>query len=133
MERRVPTRLTPSEGRKFAWTVGAAFLALAGIAWWREHPALVTGFGAVGGLLLTGGLLVPGRLGPVYRAWMGFAVKLSAVTTPIFMGIIYWLVFTPIGLAMRLFGRSPLGQSPVGGSFWSAREPGQRGDLTRQF
>ena len=133
MERRVPARLTPSEGRKFAWTVGAAFLALAGIAWWREHALLLNGFGTVGGLLLAAGLLIPGHLGPVYRGWMGFAAKLSVVTTPIFMGIIYWIVFTPVGMVMRVFGRTSVKQTAAGGSYWSVREPGKQGDLTRQF
>ena len=127
-------RLTAAEGRKFAFTVGGAFIALAGLAWWRGHPR--TSFvAAVLGLSLVGaGAVVPGRLDGVYRAWMGLAHAISRVTTPIFMGVVYFLVLTPIALAMRLFGYDPLRQRPSAASRWQRREPGRgRSDLRRQF
>ena len=86
MERRVPARLTAREGRAFAFPVGAAFLVLAGITWWRDHELLTRVFGGVGGLLLLAGLLIPTLLGPLQRGWMGLAHAISKVTTPIFMG-----------------------------------------------
>ena len=43
--------MTAAEGRKFAFTVGAAFLVLGGIVWWREHLRVATAFGTLGGLL----------------------------------------------------------------------------------
>ena len=85
----IPARLTSSEGRKFAFTVGAAFLALTALVWWRQKPTLMMVFGALGGVLLLLGIVAPTRLGPIQRAWMGLAHLISKVTTPIFMGIIY--------------------------------------------
>jgi hypothetical protein len=127
--------LSPSEGRKFAFTVGLAFLAIAGIAFWRDHRTPATVLASIGGGLLLLGVVVPGRLGPIYRAWMGFALLLSKVTTPIFMGITYFLVLAPIGLVMRLLGRNPIIHEPREGSFWVPRPQGpkRRSDLTRQF
>ncbi len=91
-------------------------------------------FGILGGLLIIAALALPGRLGPVYRGWMGLALLLSKVTTPIFMGIVYLLVLTPIGLVLRLVGRRPLAQPSPTGSLWVRREPGKRqSDLLRQF
>lgn len=127
--------MTPSEGRRFALPVGGAFAALAGLAWWRGHLAVATALAAVAGLLLLAGLLAPGHLGPIYRAWMGFALLLSKVTTPIFMAIVFFLVITPVGLLMRLVGRNPVVREESEGSFWISRPtgPDRHSDLRRQF
>jgi hypothetical protein len=95
---------------------------------------LATVFLSLTGFLYLAGLLVPGKLGPIYRAWMGFALLLSKLTTPIFMGITFFLVIGPVGLLMRLFGRNPVDHEPRDGSFWVPRpEDKRRSDLKRQF
>ena len=137
MEDRVPARLTKftaAEGRKFAFPVGAAFLVLAAFAYWRHPPAVTwTVLSSLGGLLLVAGVAVPAQLGPVYRGWMGFAKLLSKVTTPIFMGIVYYLVVTPIALGMRLFGRQPMRHKEQDGGYWRVPPSGGRSDMTHQF
>ncbi len=57
METRVPTRLSRAEGRRFAFTVGAALAALAGVAWWRGRLIAATVLITFAGLLLGVGLL----------------------------------------------------------------------------
>jgi hypothetical protein len=116
----VPARLSPAEGRKFGVQVGIAFLVLAALVWWRGKVGAAPWLGGVGAALLLAGLAVPGLLGPVYRAWMGLALAISKVTTPILMAIIYFVVITPIGLLLRLLGRDPL----AGGGRWMQRPPG---------
>ena len=49
---RIPTRLSAAEGRKFAFTVGIAFLVLAGISYWRGHTRVPVVLGSLGGVLL---------------------------------------------------------------------------------
>lgn len=133
MEKGIPARLSAAEGRKFAFTVGAAFLVLGAFVWWRGHPTLVRVFGGLGGLLLVLGIAVPARLGPLNRAWMGLAHAISKVTTPIFMGVVYFVVITPIALLMAALGKRPL-RVKGASSYWHPRaEDRQRGDLTRQF
>jgi hypothetical protein len=130
---RVPAGLTPAEGRKFAFTVGGAFLVLAAIVWWRQHPTLLKVFGGLGVTLGLLGLVVPGQLAPVQRAWMGLAHLISKVTTPIFMGVVYFVVITPISVLMSIFGKRPL-RVKTSASYWVERAPdSRRGDLTRQF
>ena len=131
MAHAIPARLSPAEGRKFGVQVGIAFLVLAAFAWWRGRTGVSCSLGGVGGALLLAGLVVPGLLGPVHRAWMGLAVLLSKVTTPIFMGIVYFVVITPIGLMMRAVGRAPLAD----GGQWHTRDataPDRR-RMERQF
>ena len=134
METRIPAGLSPAEGRRFGLLVGGVLLLLGGISYWRGHDIAPTVLWVLGGTLFAAGLLIPGRLGPVYRRWMGLAHILSKVTTPIVMGVIYFLVFTPIGLIRKAFGRNALVRAPTD-SFWIAREPGtgRRSDLNRQY
>ena len=133
MAERIPARLTAKEGRKFALTVGTAFLVLAGITWWRDHLLVSRIFGGVGGVLWVAGLVIPSRLTGVYRAWMGLAHAISKVTTPIFMGLVYFVAIMPIGVIMRMLGRNPIRHRPVNGSFWMPRAEQPRGQLTNQF
>jgi len=129
----IPARLTPREGRRFALPVGGVFVVLAALSLWRGHywpPRVLAGLGAA---LLLAGLLIPGRLGPVYRAWMGLARALSKVTTPIFLGVVYFGVMMPIGLVRRLMGKNPLRHRAENDSYWVAPPSGGRSDLTTQF
>ena len=134
MESRIPARLSPAEGRKFGLLVGGVFLLLGGISYWRGHAVAPTVLWILGGTLVVAGALIPGHLGPVYRAWMRLAVLLSKITTPIIMGVIYYGLFTPMGLIRRALGRNALVRAP-GDSCWIARDPGpaRRSDLSRQF
>ncbi len=134
MENAVSARLTASEGRKFAFTVGSAFLVFAAIAWWRGSPTTMKVLGALGGVLYLLAVTVPAKLGPLERAWMGVAHLISRVTTPIFMGVVFFIVITPIALIVRMLGKSPMAVSRSSASYWHRREFGKtRGDLTRQF
>ena len=129
----IPARLTAAEGRKFGLTVGGAFAVLTLVLWWRgrETGLLVTG--ALTAFFVLGGLLFPRSMGPVQRAWMGLALAISKVTTPIFLGVVFFVVIAPVGWIMRRFGRDPLAatDSP---SAWRTREPGKRKSaLNHQF
>jgi len=128
----IPAGLTPKEGRKFGLLVGTAFLAAGGLLYWRGKETAPYVLGMLGGLLALAGLLIPARLGPVYRAWMKLAHLLSKVTTPIFMGIMYFVVITPMGVLRRAFAGSPLKAKVSDGGVWVART-GATGNMTRQF
>lgn len=128
------TRLTAAEGRKFAFTLGLAFSALAGLLYWRGFATATLILAVIAAAFLLGGLFVPTRLGPVQRGWMGFALLLSRVTTPIFMGIVYFLVVTPTGLVMRLLGRNPIAPKSDADTYWIPRSAtGGRGGMENQF
>lgn len=130
----VPARLTAAQGRRFGLTVGGAFLVLAAIAWWREHPTTFSVLSTLGGALSLAGLVIPTFLGPVERAWMKLAHLISKVTTPIVMGAMYLLVLTPVGIARRVLSGNPLVHTEHNASYWKARPDGKRaGNLSRQY
>ena len=125
--------MTPSQGRKFGLTVGAAFGALGGLLLWRGHEQVAIVLLVAAGLLLSAGIAVPTRLGPVERAWMGMALAISKVTTPILMSVVYFLVMAPVGLLRRAFGGNPLRQHGPRDSNWVEHKPSEHGSLRRQF
>ena len=120
------------ELRQFGWVVGACFVlvgALVGWRWgaWRAGGVLM----ALGPVLLAVSLCLPplGRM--VYRAWMGVGFCLGTVMGPVFLALVYYGVFTPVGLLMRLAGRRPIDpRRPDKLSFW--RDVAHRTD-TRSY
>jgi len=130
----VRTRLTASEGRRFGFTLGGAFLVLALLAWWRGRMGIVGGTGIIAGSLLLAALVIPTHLGPVERAWMAFARALSRVTTPIVMAVLYFGLLTPIAIVRLLFVHNPIVQRPTTTGYWKPRVSGhRRSSLERQF
>lgn len=133
MEIGIPARLSSGELRKFGLTVGGAFGVLAAISRWRGHPTSTMVFGVVALLLLLGGGVAPAVLAPVYRAWMGLAKVLSRITTPIFLGVMYFVIFTPVGLVKRALGKNELVRKPEGGSYFLKRKQRVSGSMENMF
>jgi hypothetical protein len=108
-----------AELRKFGLTIGIAFGLLSGFLWWRDRPAFVL-FGWISSGLIVVALLVPRALGPVESIWMKVAHVMGAIMTRVLLVLTYFLLITPIGLLMRLFGKDPLQVRPAPGSqsFW---------------
>ena len=129
--------LKRKEGRKFALTLAIAFAVIAAAAHWRGRDRLSAGAWALSVALLLSALLIPARLGPVERAWMKFGAALSRITSPIFLGVVYFVVFTPAGWLRRLFGSNPIMHKPVDNSYWKIRQPvsaeDRRRAMERQF
>jgi hypothetical protein len=128
-----PDGLSVRQGRKFGLELGLALLALGGLAWWRGRGPVALGLWVAAVLLLLAALLVPARLRPVERAWMGCARLMSRVTTPLLVGALYFIVITPTAILMRALGRNPLDSRGERDSSWVARDPARRGDMRRQF
>ena len=114
--------------REFGLVVGSVFLLLSG--WWfyrgkfssASHITL-----PLGALLVLLGLLWPRSLVWPNRAWMLLAEALSYVTTRIILGIVFFLIMTPIGVVKRLLGWDPLDRrSGSRGSYWKPYSERQR-------
>ena len=109
------------EEREFGFIVGSMLILIG--SWWlyRGHRGMATtGFLGLGSMLVILGLLLPRALVFPNRAWMGLARWMSLITTPIILGLVFFLVFMPIGVIKRLFGWDPLRRrAPSGASYWT--------------
>lgn len=116
----VSARLTPAEGRRFGLTLGGAFVVLGALLWLRGRAAAPLVM-ALGLALVAAALILPTRLGPVQRAWMAFGAAFSRITTPIFLGIVYFGAILPIGLLLRARGGNPLTRRRTPTTCWVPR------------
>lgn len=53
-------------------------------------------------------LLAPGSLRPVYVLWMKFGNVMNWINTRLILGIVFYGMFVPFGLVMRLLGKDPM-------------------------
>ena len=61
-------------------------------------------------------------LRPLNKLWMSFGLVLGMIVGPIVMGAIFFIIFTPIGILMRFFGRDELLlQFKTKPSYWTKR------------
>ena len=59
-------------------------------------------------IFLALGLLNSKLLLPLNKIWFKFGILLGKIVSPLIMGIIFFLVVTPIGLFMRILGKDLL-------------------------
>ena len=95
-------RLDKKTLRKFGITMGIAFLIITLIILIRhKHSVIPTSIISATFLILAFTLL--DLLKPIYILWMRLAFILGWINTRLILFIIFYLVFTPIGIVMRLF------------------------------
>ena len=61
-------------------------------------------------------LVAPSQLRPLNLLWARFGLVLQSIVTPLVMGMVFFVVMTPIALAMRLLGKDPLRLKPEPGA-----------------
>jgi hypothetical protein len=126
-----------ANGRRFALTLAGAFAVLSLIAYLRHRSVTFDVLTTLAVLMGLAGIVIPSRLELVERGWMALAHALSKVTTPIFMGIVYFVVLTPIAFIRRRAGGNPVTHKMHAGSYWVTRtgsEPeASRKRMERQF
>ncbi|MEW4568960.1 SxtJ family membrane protein [Tautonia sp. JC769] len=101
--------------RQFA---GLWLLVFGGLAAWHglvlEHETRGL---ILAGLALTvgwAGLVRPGSVRPIYVAWSVLAFPIGWTVSRLILAVVYYGVFTPVGLGLRLLGRDPLLLRPPG-------------------
>jgi hypothetical protein len=90
--------------QKFGITVGFVLGLFGALFLWRGKGVYVYLF-IISGIFLLCGLIVPRLLKPIQKVWMTFAVLLGWLMTRVILSILFFLIFTPMGLLARLFGK----------------------------
>ena len=70
-------------------------------------------------------LAAPRLLGPLNRIWFRFGLLLHRVINPLILGLIFFLIFTPLGAITRWAGGKllTLGYDSSAKSYWERRNP----------
>ena len=87
----------------------------------------------ISAIFLILGLLKSKLLTPLNKLWFRFGIFLGKIITPIIMGIIFFIVVTPIGLIMRLIGKDLLNlKYNKEKSYWIEKD-GPKSKMKNQF
>ena len=93
-----------SDLRNFGITVGIILLVISGFLYWKEKESVQI-FLTIGITFLLTAVAIPVILKPVYWIWMIFAIILGWFMTRVILSLLFYVVFTSIGLTLRFFGK----------------------------
>jgi hypothetical protein len=128
----------PKVLREFGFVALVAFGLLGGVALWRSTlfgfglgeaaAPVATGFFILGGLSGLLSLVAPKANRPLYVALVVVTYPIGFVLSFVILGVLFYLILTPVGLFFRLIGRDGLQvrPDPSAKSFWIDREGEQR-------
>ena len=98
--------------REFGLLTGGILAALFGLFFpWVMGSHLPVWPWIVGGSLAIWALTMPNSLSPIYQLWMRFGLLLSRITTPLILGVVFFIVIFPAALIMKGFRRDPMARS----------------------
>ena len=113
-----------SSDRSFGLVFAAVFTIIglwplfssSGVRWWSLAIALV--FAGVA-------FARPSLLAPLNRLWTKFGLLLNRIVSPLVMGLLFFVVITPIALIMRVAREDLLNLKfdPKAKSYWIERKP----------
>lgn len=127
---------TAADLRGFRWVVSIGGLALSlflGLVRHRHGAALMLGGGGLGLALLS---LIPGLGRWLYVGWMGVGLIMGRISSPILLGIVWVVLFVPLGIVFRLMGRDSMRRKfpAPDTTFWEPHPPTQKvGRYFQQF
>ncbi len=122
--------------RKFGFTTGAIIVLLFGLffPWlleisWPIWPWIIAT------PLWVLATIYPAWLRLIYNGWMRFGILASRVTTPLILGIVFYLVISPMALIRRLAGRDSLRRmiEPEAGTYRVSSEKNSTERLEKPF
>jgi len=72
-------------------------------------------------------------LTPLNRLWFKFGIFLGKIVSPIILGIIFFLVVTPTGLLLRLFGKDVINLKYNNNNSYWIKKTGPKSKMKDQF
>jgi hypothetical protein len=71
---------------------------------------------------------------PLNKLWHKFGIFLGSIVSPVVMGVIFFMVVTPMGLIMRFLGKDLLriNKNKIVSTYWINREK-QKTTMKKQF
>jgi len=111
--------------RSFGCVVGSACIVVgAALGWWQLSLWMGIVPSSVGVVLILLGLAIPQFLRQVHYVWMAAAIVMGYIMTRVLLTVVFYLLLTPLGLLMRLFGSDPMRRKidRTASTYWIARK-----------
>lgn len=95
--------------REFGLVTGAAVVTIFGLFFpWLLDIAWPAWPWIIAAVLWTLALIQPLWLRWIYRTWMRFGLLASRVMTPLVLGIVFFVMISPMAMVRRLMGKDPM-------------------------
>jgi len=95
--------------RKFGLTMAAIIIALFGIFLpWILDVRLPWWPWIIGLIFILFSIIAPLKLDTFYRCWMRLGFVLNKITRPVILGILFFIIFFPVALIMKLMKRDSM-------------------------
>ncbi len=125
----------PEEWRKFTWSSMGALVLITVLGAWRgKWPwTVVVGMAGMGVVSAIWAWIRPGHFRGWYRGGRWFGHQMGRMVGAVILTLVFILVMTPLGLALRCLGKDPLKRrwDPAASTYWiTSRQPG---DPERMF
>lgn len=115
--------LTPSD-RNFGLFFCLVFLVAATYSWYAASHLLSVAFGTLALVFAFIALTIPRKLGKLNRLWLGIGLMMGRIVNPVVLGLLFFVLITPVALVTKLFGRDALRMKKKSvPSYWISREP----------
>jgi hypothetical protein len=130
-------KLSKKSLRKFGLAMSIAFLVVAGILLIRHRQYMIPFFIAASATFIFLTFAIPVLLKPIYIIWMRLGFVLGWVNTRVILFVMFYLIFFPVGLVMKLLRNDPLLRriDKKTSSYWAKKEDMEFNPLNyeRQF
>ncbi len=101
------------------------FFLLSVYTWFSDSDNFVIfGYLVVSIVLILISVIYPDVLAPLNRAWFKLGEIMGKIVSPIVLGVIFFILITPVAMLTRLFGRDELRlKKRAIESYWIERNP----------
>ena len=116
------TKIELPSNKKFGFFFTVVFLIIASYFFLSDRILISYVFFVFTAILLLTTFINEHALLPLNKLWMRFGHLIGTIISPIVLGVIFFGIFTPYSLLMRLFGRDELKLKLVKSrSYWKLR------------
>jgi hypothetical protein len=116
------TKIELPSNKKFGFFFTVVFLIIASYFFLSDRILISYVFFVFTAILLLITFINEHALLPLNKLWMRFGHLIGTIISPIVLGVIFFGIFTPYSLLMRLFGRDELKLKLVKSrSYWKLR------------
>ncbi len=116
--------VTLGSNRNFGLVFFVVCLLVGGYQWYHGNLEIMKIALIASVVFLVPALLFPKVLYPFNLLWFKFGNLLHKIVSPLIMGVMFFLIVTPLALLMRSLGKRPLELHPDKNkdSYWTIRE-----------
>ena len=127
------SKIKISSNRNFGLVFFIVFLIVSIWPLTYDEPVRIW-FAIISSIFLILGLMNSKLLTPLNKLWFKFGMILGAIVSPVVMGVVFFLVVTPIGLIMKIMGKDILNKKydKKKKTYWISRYKNM-GSMKKQF